>query len=109
MSVETLRSEHDAVLQTLEARASTRHFAHAAVSFFFSVSVAGTAGKVWWDYAVEEPTWWKVAAALAGAIFTYSVTRAVLGVKSYRSERVQVDRLLSLRKQIGLDAPLQLS
>jgi hypothetical protein len=36
------------------------------------------------------------------------MVRLVLATRSYRSERTQVDRLLSLRKEIGLDAPLSL-
>lgn len=103
-----LRAEHDAVLASLETRSSTLHFAHAAVSFFFAVSLGGTAGKLWWDYAVEEPTWWMIAAGLSGAVLAYSLVRLVLATRSYRSERTQVDRLLTLRKEIGLDAPLSL-
>jgi len=106
--VNDLRAEHDAVLASLHTRSSTLHFAHAAVSFFFAISLGGSAGKLWWDYSVDEPTWWMIAGCLSAAAFTYSMVRLVLATRSYRSERTQVDRLLSLRKEIGLDAPLSL-
>lgn len=106
---DTLRAEHDAVLSTLETRVSTLHFAHAAVSFFLSISLFGSAGKLWWDYWSDEPHWAVIAASLGSVALLYSITRAVLGAKSYRREKVQITRLLDLRKAIGADAPLAIS
>ncbi|MFT3708007.1 MAG: hypothetical protein QM817_10160 [Archangium sp.] len=106
---DALRVEHDAVLSSLETRASTHHFAHAAVSFFLSVSLFGSAGKLWWDYWSDEPQYAIIAASLGGIALTYSATRALLGSKNYRAEKQQVARLLDLRKAIGADAPLALT
>lgn len=106
---DTLRAEHDAVLSSLETRVSTLHFAHAAVSFFLSISLFGSAGKLWWDYWADEPHWAIIAAALGATVLTYSVARGVLGVRAYRKEKVQITRLLDLRKAIGADAPLAIS
>lgn len=106
MSNDALRAEHDAVLAAVQTRASTLHFAHVAVSFFVAVSLGGTAGKLWWD---QEPTsWWATAAALCGVTLVYCLSRLALALTRYRSERTQVDRLMVLRKQMGLDAPVSL-
>jgi hypothetical protein len=109
MSNDALRAEHDAVLSSLETRASTHHFAHAAVSFFLSVSLFGTAGKLWWDHWADEPSWTLAAGALGALALCYAVARGVLGGRAYRAEKVRVARLLDLRKAIGADAPLPLS
>ncbi|MBL8909567.1 MAG: hypothetical protein JNM17_02580 [Archangium sp.] len=106
---DTLRAEHDAVLSSLETRVSTLHFAHAAVSFFLSISLFGSAGKLWWDHWTDEPHLALIAGSLGGAALLYSVTRAILGTKAYGREKVQITRLLDLRKAIGADAPLAIS
>ncbi|MGV3621967.1 MAG: hypothetical protein ACO1OB_14190 [Archangium sp.] len=104
MANDVLRAEHDAVLTSLSTRDSTRQFAHAAVSFFGSVILFGTAGKLWWDFATENPEWWMTAAGLGAVVLTYSLTRAVLGFRLYSKERTQLGRLLELRRSLGLDA-----
>jgi len=105
MSNDALRAEHDAVLSHLSTRDSTHQFAHGAVSLFVSISLFGTAGKLWWDYSIENPEWAAVAAALGVACVAYSLTRFVLGARAYGRERTQVTRLLDLRKTLGVDAP----
>lgn len=103
MSNDVLRAEHDAVLSSLSSRDSTRQFAHAAVSFFGSVILFGTAGKLWWDYSQENPEWWMTAAGLGSAVIAYSITRAAIGFRLYAKERLQLTRLLELRRSLGLD------
>lgn len=104
MANEVLRAEHDAVLSSLSTRDSTRQFAHAAVSFFGSVILFGTAGKLWWDYANVNPEWWMAAAGLGTAVISYSLVRAALGFRLHSKERSQLGRLLELRRSLGLDA-----
>lgn len=104
MANEVLRAEHDAVLSSLSTRDSTRQFAHAAVSFFGSVVLLATAGKLWWDFADTSPEWWMIAAGLGSLAVTYSLVRTVLGFRLYAKERTQLGRLRELRRSLGLDA-----
>ncbi len=104
MANEVLRAEHDAVLSSLSTRDSTRQFAHAAVSFFGSVVLLGTAAKLWWDFANENPEWWMTAAGLGSVVLTYSLVRVAMGFRLHTRERTQLGRLLELRRSLGLDA-----
>ncbi len=104
MANDVLRAEHDAVLSTLSSRDSTRQFAHGAISFVLSVILFGTAAKLWWDFALENPEWWMVAAALGSAVLSYSLFRLTMGTRLYGRERVQLGRLLELRRSLGIDA-----
>jgi hypothetical protein len=106
---DALRAEHDAVLSSLETRASTHHFAHAAVSFFLSISLFGSAGKLWWDYWTDEPQWALIAGSLGMVALCYSLGRGIFGARTYGAEKLQIARLLDLRKAIGADAPLALT
>jgi hypothetical protein len=109
MSNQTLRSEHDAVLASLSTRVSTRHFAHAAVAVFGAVVLFGTAGKLWWDQASANPQWATLAAGLGLLSVGYAVFRAIVGARTFGRERVQLVRLLGLRKTLGIDAPAVIS
>ncbi len=109
MSTDALRAEHDAVLSTLSTRASTKHFAHGAVTLFLALILLGTSGKLWWDYSTENPEWSAAAGALGAMVLGYCVVRFALGARMYGKERVQLTRLLDLRKTLGVDAPASLA
>lgn len=104
-----LRNEHDAVLSSLSTRESTRHFAHAAVSVLVAVALAGTAGKLWWDYWGTNPEWAASCMGLTVLCLVYAAARLVLGARANGKERVQLGRLRELRKELGVDAPASLT
>lgn len=104
MANEVLRAEHDAVLSSLSSRDSTRQFAHGAISMILAVILFGTAAKLWWDFALENPEWWMTSAALGAVVLSYSTFRLLMGTRLYGRERVQYVRLLELRRSLGLDA-----
>lgn len=103
MSNEALRAEHDAVLSSLATRGSTKHFANAAVSVFFSLMLGGTTAKLWWDG--QRPDWTMAAGASTALVLGYAAVRVALGVLAHKKERVQLTRLRALRASLGVDAP----
>lgn len=109
MAIDPVRAEHDAVLSSLSTRVSTKHFAHGAVSVLVSVTLAGTAGKLWWDFSTTAPHWALLFAGLTGLALTYAAIRFVLGARANTRERVQLVRLRELRKTLGVDAPASLT
>ena len=109
MSTDPVRAEHDAVLSSLSTRESIRHFGHAAVSILVAVALTGTALKLWWDYWGTNPEWAAGFGALAGLVLIYAAVRLVLGARANTRERVQLVRLLALRKTLGVDAPASIT
>lgn len=109
MSTQALRAEHDAVLSSLSTRVSTQHFAHGAVSLFASIVLGGTSARLWLDYGAEHPEWAWVAGGLGCVAIVYSLVRLALGARTYGQERTQLNRLLELRKTLGVDAPASLT
>ncbi len=102
---ETLRAEHDAVLSSLSARRSTLHLAHAAVSGFIGLTLVAVAAKLWWDYSEYNPEYFEGSLALAAMAGLYSLVRLVIGRGHFKRERVALGRLLSLRRELGVDDP----
>mgnify|MGYP001558613583 FL=1 len=108
-TADPVRAEHDAVLSSLSTRESTKHFAHGAVSVLVAVALAGTAGKLWWDFSTTNPEWAGGFPGLTGLALTYASIRFVLGARANTRERVQLVRLRELRKTLGVDAPASLT
>lgn len=109
MATDPVRAEHDAVLSALSTRESIKHYGHAAVSILVAVALTGTATKLWWDYWGTNPEWAAGFGALAALILSYAAVRLVLGARANTRERVQLVRLLELRKTLGVDAPASLT
>jgi len=109
VSTDPLRAEHDAVLSALSTRESIRHFAHGAVSSLLTLVLTGTAGKLWWDYSISNPEWAGAFLACALISLGYAFVRFILGARAHGRERVQLVRLVELRKVLGVDAPASLT
>lgn len=106
MSNDTLRAEHDQVLVSLSTRVSTLHFAHAAVSLFVAIILFATAGKLWWDFWISYPEVTVACAAAGTLVLLYAAVRLTLGLLASGREKLQLTRLLHLRRDLQLDAPL---
>jgi cytochrome bd-type quinol oxidase subunit 1 len=102
---ETLREEHDAVLNSLGARRSTLHLAHAAVSGFVSLTFLAVGAKTWWDYSEYDPEYYQGSLIIAAAAGLYSAVRLIIGRGHFKRERVALRRLLTLRRELGVDDP----
>ena len=105
MPTDPLRAEHDAVLSSLSTRESTRHFAHGGVSCVLFVALAGTTGKLWWDFSTTNPEYAAVFAGLSALTVFYALVRFALGARVNGRERLQLVRLRELRKTLGVDGP----
>ena len=109
MSNESLRAEHDQVLEALSTRVSTLHYAHAAVSLFVAIICLSTAAMFWWDYWIAMPQA-AISSGVAGALaLLYSLSRLTFGLQASGREKSQLVRLLDLRRTLQLDAPLSVS
>lgn len=106
MSSPSLRAEHDVVLSSLATRQSTLHFAHSAVSGLLTIALAGTAGKLWWDWSTIHPEWFLCCIAVACLVAAYSLVHLALGSRANGKERIQLKRLVELRKSLELDGPV---
>ncbi len=105
MPTDALRAEHDAVLSSLSTRESTLHFAHGAVSSLLFVALAGTAGKLWWDFSTTHPEYAAAFAGLSALALGYALVRFAMGARLNGQERQLLRRLRELRKALGVDAP----
>ncbi|MBX7100143.1 MAG: hypothetical protein K1X89_20680 [Myxococcaceae bacterium] len=102
------RGELEHLNEQLRARASVRHFAHAAVSAMLGLLVAGTVGKEAWDGAPMTEGLVPLLAAAATAALLYAAVRYGLGRAVLGTELAQFDRLLGLRRALHLDDPAKL-
>lgn len=105
MEATNLRTQHDDLLARLASRQSTLHFAHAAVSGFISLILLGAAGKLWWDFSEVDPEWAIASGALGLAVMIYSLTRYVLGKRTLARELADLEKLKTLRRELGVDDP----
>lgn len=100
------RAQYDELLRALSARASTTHFAHAAVVGFVGAIVSGGAGKLFWDFGEAEYLPWTLAAASLGLCgLAYAVVRFVLGRRALVVELEKWSRMQALRRELKLDEP----
>ena len=105
MQTDPLRAEHDAVLSSLSTRESTRHFAHGAVASLLFIALAGTAGKLWWDFSTTHPEYAWGFVGLSALSVLYAAVRFAMGARVNGRERKLLLRLRELRKSLGVDAP----
>ena len=104
--VSSLRAEHDEVSALLHARRSIVHFAHAAISTFIGLIVAGTAAKLFWDFGPDENLGWTLGlAGVAGALLLYAAIRSLAGRRALAVEMTWLERLHALRRALKLDDP----
>jgi hypothetical protein len=103
-----LRAEHDQLMARLSTRKSTEHFAHAAVSTFFGLILAGVAGKLFWDRQLEFARWGGAIASVAAVLLGYALVRYLQGRATLATERREFERLLALRRSLGIDDPASL-
>jgi hypothetical protein len=103
-----LRAEHDHLLVRLSTRKSTEHFAHAAVSTFFGLTLAAAAGKLFWDRQLEFAWWVFAIASVAAVLLGHALVRYLLGRATLATERREFERLLALRRALGIDDPASL-
>lgn len=103
-----LRQEHDVLLQRLSSRASTLHFAVASIVLFGSLILAGTAGKLWWDFGEKHQEWTMLVAAVALGGLVFSGARYVAGRRELAQELEGYERLTSLRRELKLDDSIAL-
>jgi hypothetical protein len=100
-----IEAEHDAVRQRLAVRVSTTHFAHAAVALFFSSLVAGAGIHLWWSVADATENQLLFCGSVAAVGCSYAIARLVLGWRELKVEVTHLEKLMSLRRSLGLDDP----
>jgi hypothetical protein len=104
--VNELRAQHDALLTRLSVRASTFHFAHAAVALFLSTIFGGAAWKLSLDVEYAwAPSLVLPAAIVSALAFVYGVTRLAMGRSVLTGEVREFEQLRALRSQLKLDEP----
>lgn len=101
-------AELEALQGQLAARASVRHFAHAAISTLVGLIAAGTLGKLLWDDTEQTRPFVPVAAAVMVVMLGYALARYLLGRTSLKIELAQFERLNGLRRTLQLDDTAQL-
>jgi hypothetical protein len=108
MAPQTLKAEHDAVLESISTRGSTKHFAHAAVSLMVCFMLAGTFANMLLEKSgahADDAVW---VGVLSGLVMAYSAVRLVLALRMNARERMQLARLLDLRRELGFEMPIAL-
>jgi hypothetical protein len=100
-----LRAEHDAVLSALSARESTLHLAHGAVSALVCLTFLAASAKLWWDFSEYNPEYYQGALAVSVSAALYAVVRVLVGRVHFKRERIELGRLRSLRRALGVDDP----
>ncbi len=104
-STAELRAEHDAVLSALSERRSMLHLAHGAVSALISATFLAASAKLWWDFSEYDPQYYQGALAISAATACYAVVRFIIGRGHFKRERVELGRLRTLRRELGVDDP----
>jgi cytochrome bd-type quinol oxidase subunit 1 len=104
-STADLRAEHDAVLSALSVRRSMLHLAHGAVSALVSGTFLAASAKLWWDFSEYDPEYYQTALAVCAVTACYSVVRFLIGRGHFKRERVELVRLRTLRRELGVDDP----
>ncbi|MEW6431872.1 MAG: hypothetical protein AB1730_10220 [Myxococcota bacterium] len=103
-----LRAEHDQLMARLSTRQSTEHFAHAAVSTFIGLILAGAAGKLFWDVQMRFVEWAIAGAAVGVGLLLYALVRYLKGHSALAAEHREFVRLSALRRALGIDDPSSL-
>lgn len=103
-----LRAEHDQLMARLSTRRSTEHFAHAAVSTFIGLILAGAAGKLFWDTQLKFVEWVLVGAVVGVGLLLYALGRYLKGRWTLAAEHREFERLSALRRALGIDDPSSL-
>ena len=91
----------------LATRQSTTCFAQAAVSLVVALIFSGAAAKLFWDSA-KVPYLGIAFAALSLGLALYAVLRYGRGRALLRGELAQYERMLDLRRALGLEDVSQL-
>src|SRR5262245_6803383 len=99
------RSRLDTLQAELNARRSTFHFAHAAVSLLIAVLTGCTGAKYYWDYRLEELPTLSAVVGLSAALFVYGFVNWAMGRRALKRELTLFDELKGLRQNLGLDDP----
>jgi hypothetical protein len=113
--VET-RKTYDLLQRQLARRDSILHFAHAAISMLLALIAAASAGKLLWDFDLDESigllgsqipvgVFLVPALVLAFLMLAYSTVRYVMGHQTLSREVKQFAALKSLRAVLRLDDP----
>lgn len=101
----TLRAEHDQLMSKLSSRRSTGCFAHASISTFVSLILAGAAGKLYWDTAARHEEWVLASALLGLGLLGYGLVQYLRGRAALAHEEQEFHRLSALRRSLGIDDP----
>ena len=109
-----LRAEHDRIAEEIGTRLSVDHVQNGGVLTFFSVISVGLTAKLAWDrwgwLPVNKPppppglpAWFLVALALAAVLVAFTIREFVRAGRLRAVEAEKFQRLLTLRKELGLD------
>ncbi|MFP2912001.1 hypothetical protein ACLESD_44665 [Pyxidicoccus sp. 3LFB2] len=109
MSADTqeLRTQLDQLQESLSARQSTTHFAHAGVSTIAALLIGGAAGKLFYD-SLRTPFLAWGAALLSLGLLVYALRNYLAGRKVLVTELKGYETMLELRRQLRLDDPAAL-
>lgn len=100
-----LATKHAELQSQLRVRKSVAHFAHAAVSILVGLLAAGVAGRLCWDYEVEEiPLLMAVVGISVGAL-VYGFVRWFLAKQAVTRETHMFEELKTLRQTLGIEDP----
>ncbi len=104
-TTEQLRAEYDAILCKIAARASTVHFAHAAVCTMMGLIGLATSAKLWADFGEDLAVFSIPVAVLAASTVIYAMVRFFLGRRALNVELIAFEKLQKLRGLLGFDDP----
>jgi hypothetical protein len=91
--------------EALNARRSIFHLAHAALSGLIGLIAAGTAGRLYWDYGLDQLPLLGAAVVVATIMLAHASVRWVLGRRELGRELAWLSELKDLRRTLGLDDP----
>ncbi len=107
MNTNDPRAELEALQAQLATRQSTTCFAQAAIALVVALILSGAAGKLFWD-SLRTPYLGVAFAAASVVLAVYAVLRYGRGRALLRGELERFERMLDLRRALGLDDASQL-
>lgn len=103
-----LKTELSSLQSRLEARRSTLHFAHAAVSCVVALILAGGVARIAWVWDEDHLVAAIPMTVVSVTLLLYCAVRWVLGRKALKGELVDFAQLTRLRTELRLDDPAAL-
>jgi hypothetical protein len=100
-----LAAKYAELQSQLRVRQSVAHFAHAAVAILIGLLTAGVAGRLCWDYEIEEIPLLMAVVGLSVGALVYGFVRWFLAKQAVTREMHLFEELKTLRQTLGFEDP----